>query len=429
MGTQIKMAESAEQVVRQILEPGEKVEWTGRPHLETLQLPAKRYKKRRLLTRLLAIPIYLVAIYFGLKFLLSRLGFENLQQVDELKQFLEDEGLMERLVPAAIGLGVVILIIIVLLVGSKHFKLGRADMHAKWARSLTYAITNRRLLILEGENIAFQFQPENLSEVRIRERTPGYADVIVRELDEDRQVLGKKRVGRELRPTHRSNHSYIGFKALPNAEAIKSRIENWVEAHTASAAKEVEDFVRDTRPTRRRDQPRGSVEVVNQQFGLRLHVPEEWEIKVRSRPRPYGRVFLDNENWQPIEAEYDWNVVRVEGPAHASIEVHLDEVPEPVTTYEQTTGSKLAKFLGVKYLESDPALEWDRFTGYSVTHRKMVSELGVSGASGDHERPALSKSATLHDGRLQLGVITTWPEGSDDLRQAVEKIASTMQVE
>lgn len=87
-------------------------------------------------------------------------------------------------------------------------------------------------------------------------------------------------MGREFQPGLRS-HS--GFKALPNAEAIKSRIEEWVEAHVNRAAAEVGDFVRES-----------------------------------------------------PQALNDWNVVREQGPADATVEMHSDEIPEPTSTYENT---------------------------------------------------------------------------------------------
>lgn len=46
----------------------------------------------------------------------------------------------------------------------RHFKLGRADPHNRKARSLSYAVTSRRLLILEENGIAHQFRPEELSQ-------------------------------------------------------------------------------------------------------------------------------------------------------------------------------------------------------------------------------------------------------------------------
>lgn len=70
---------------------------------------------------------------------------------------------------------------------------------------------------------------------------------------------------------------------------------------------------------------------------------------------------------------------------------------------------------------------WGRFRGYSATRRTTVGEQGVTGS--DQKRSSVPKRTILHDGRLQLGIVTTWPENSNTLRQAVEKTVSTIEVD
>ncbi len=415
---QLTMTETAEQVISRVLEPGEEILWAERPNLEVLMIPARRYQKRRPWRLGLGALITVGVLYYGLE---SPFGYADLGAFD---RFLE-------IVPkkALIGISVCAVLSIVGFAVSKRFKLGRADSHGRWARSLSYAITDRRLLILEGDGIAYQFRPEELPEMGTRPRAPGYDDIVFKVIPRDSRKRGEARVGRELRRDVKQVFvDYISFKALPNAEAVKSRIEDWFKAHVNRAEEEVQDFVRDSSPARGSESPAGSRLVVNDRYGLEMNVPEKWKLQVRFRTKPFGTTFLDKENWQPLEALNDWNVVHVQGPLHAAVEVHLDETPEPITTYEQTTGSRLAKLLGVGILASEPGLEWGRFQGYSVTRRKSVAGRGVSGRA-DHDRPAFGKSTMLHDGRLQLGIVVTWPEESETLQRAVEKIVSTLQVD
>jgi len=142
----------------------------------------------------------------------------------------------------------------------------------------------------------------------LHERSPGYSDVIFDQRSSgEADEVTRDPVARERRQ--------VGFKALPNAQEIKQRIEEWIDDHIRESAREVADFVKATPSRQRRDLPTGGRRIENLALGLKLDAPEEWKVRVRTKKKPQGKIFLDKEDWHQVGETDAWNLVKIEGPS------------------------------------------------------------------------------------------------------------------
>lgn len=398
---------SPEQTVTRVLEPGEKIIWTGRPDVELMTGHLRGGAGIRLRGRGILATLALVGAT-GYLFMDGQFGFEAPGSMAELRDFILDG-------PGGPLLAVAGLLGFALFARAKGWD--NTGAYVRWAENQTYAITDRRLLILDGENIAWQFGPEDFGEPRIRERGQHHADI------EFREVRLEGRRGTALN----RDRTRIGFKALKNAGEVRRRIEEWRRAHREQEESEVESFL-DAPARPGTGGGTDSIRTIrNEEFGVTVHVPEAWDIEVRRRRKPYGRIFLDRENWKSPETLPDWNVLRARGDFHSAFEIHLDRVKKLVTPYEKALNSSLVNAVAGKVVDSDGGVRRGRFEGYRITRDHVVH-----GRDQDHKdinRPALVRQVMLHDGRLQVGIVMLWPKDSEPLRLTVEKILDTLEID
>jgi hypothetical protein len=395
------MRDSAETVVNRVLEPGEKILWTGRPHVETA---LDQHAQRRRRGRLLAIGIFILAA----PWLLSRTVFPSLSAV------FEEVGLEPRFV-------VPIVVVLALIILPRMFKVDPKSRLHRYFNSLTYAITTERLLILEADKVYDAYTPEQVRSPRIRERAPGYSDVNFDERDRHRAdgTISKDDVLRERR--------HAGFKSLPNAQEMKQRIDDWLQDHHTQAAREVADFVPAASKKSKLDQPKGGIRIVERSLGLELSAPEEWEVQVRAKKKPQGKIFIDKENWHALGEPESWNLVRIEGPSKCRVEIEIFETP-PTVTFEKLANSRLADSISGPVIDKDSDCEINGLRGFSVTRRndlevnQQYNEVGIAAVV------APERHTVLHDGKRQVYVISTWPEDSEDLQRAVDTVVESIEV-
>jgi hypothetical protein len=389
-------------VLHQVLEPGERIIWSGRPDVSAMVegVSTKRFA--------LPGPLVVLATTVAAAWFIAR------------RQGLDVGALLEALTRDGAwvyALAVVVIMLLPLILRMAGVDLSGAKPYRKWARSLTYGITDRRLLILEDERIGWECEPDDLGPIRLRDRTPTRGDLVFKE--------GSG--GGEKQTVYSRDRQGIGFKALPDPERLKEVVERWRDAHRTGAERQVASFLDEVvgwsaQPEEGTESPDRRVE--NPRYGLAVTFPEAWEIEVRQRGAPYGKFAFELEKWQPLEDSTDWNVIRGRGPYHTSVEIHLDVVPEPVVTLEEMMDSWIYKAFAGELLDTHDSVRWGRFKGFSATRRHV--EHGPDQGSEDIERPAFMRSTFLHDGRLQVGITVTWPEGSGPLEAAVDKIVREM---
>ena len=269
---------------------------------------------------------------------------------------------------------------------------------------------------MEGDKVR-SWTAERLGTPHIRKRAPRRADVIFAVGYSDRG--GRDLVARERRK--------VGFKALPDAEDVKRRIEEWIDSELRRAAEEVAEFVESERSTTGSDEAPRARRVENPLLGLRIDFPTEWNVEVRHKKKPQGKFFFDNQDWRSLRDGDHWNLIKIEGPARCLIEVEAFET-EPTVTFDKLAHSRVADATAGKVVESDPDYELNGLRGFFVTRRNELQvDLDVNRANVAAV-VAPERLAVLHDGRRQVCVVSTWPEDSPDLKRAVDSVVESIAI-
>ena len=393
--------EPAEQVISRVLEPGEKILWSGRPHVE---VSMDHFGQRRRRARTVGIPIIVIVTLWLAR---DQLGLASLEGVSSL--FSENPRML---------LAMMVLVVLIALV--YVFKVDDRSRLERHIRSLSYAISDRRLLILERDKVVAAYTPEQTRRPSLHKRSPGYSDVIFDQRSSgEADEVTRDPVARERRQ--------IGFKALPNAQEIKQHIEEWIDDHIRETAREVADFVKATPSRQRRDLPTGGRRIENLALGLKLDAPEEWKVRVRMKKKPQGKIFLDKENWHQESETGAWNLVKIEGPSRCMIEVEVFETM-PTVTFDELAHSKLADSITGKIIESGTDCEINGMRGFYVTRRNDLQMNPDTNSVGIGAVVAPERHTVLHDGQRQIFIVSTWPEDSEDLKRAVEAVVESIEL-
>jgi hypothetical protein len=385
--------ERPEQTVSAYLEPGETVLWSGRPDTDAALAQFAPWKVRGLIVVLGGVG--------GVAFLLR--GTLDLGSVADVVALLRSEP--QFLVPIAVVAFAPVL--------ARVLKFDNASRLRRHFDSLTYAMTDRRLIIVEkGE--AQSFGIEDLAKLRVRERGPGCGDVVFG--DGRTMSSGGGRGDVIARERWRT-----GFKGLPDAESVLRRVEAWKESQLGRAEESVAEFTASIEEASGWGPGEGIRRVENRRVGLTLDTPETWTAEVRHKKKPFGKTFVDSAKWRPLTGASDWNVLRVSGPAGAAVEVEVFET-EPTVTFDAIAHSKLAETFGGKAIASDPAVDINGVQGFSVTRRNDAVIRGDSGRAQAVDLVMPERRVVLHDGRRQACILAHWPEDSAELAEAVDLI-------
>jgi hypothetical protein len=154
-----------------VLQPGEEILWAGRPHLPSLSSEAERIRVAR--SPIASVAITPVLMAAGVAGLLLWQGMDPAALADRILVWLQNGAWLVVLIALGLVGGAILL---------RRLGLDDAGGFLRWAERQAYAITDRRLLILDGERIAHAFAPEQLGTLRLRERGGGYGDVEFKEL-------------------------------------------------------------------------------------------------------------------------------------------------------------------------------------------------------------------------------------------------------
>jgi hypothetical protein len=397
---------SAESVIAGLVEPGERILWAGHPDREAML----SHQARRFWLRMALTPVLLAGMAWLAVRSLPVGAFESVP----LEILLESR----VLVPL-----VIVLVAIPVLSGvlRKRFE--------RYVGSLTYAMTDRRLLVVEGDEVVDQYRPEQLGRVHVRRRSRGFGDV---NFGRRSSTRAGTRVSRDAVQRERE---YVGFKALADADAMQAAIEKWVASHQLRAESASADFLEaaDRPEIERTDVDRtdhadgGARRITHNALGLRIEFPESWRVRVRNKKKPRGRVFFDSERWQEPEEAGPWNVVLGEGPMRCSVEVEVFET-SPTVSYEVLSKGRVATAVSGTVIDADAAVEINSLNGFCVTRRQEI-QVTESAVATLAEVVALQRETVLHDGRRQVWIRSTWPEESEVLGQVVDRIVQSTRLD
>ena len=182
-----------------ILEPDERLVWSGGPNREVMLSTMGKNKKRNY-----SFLIVLAAFFFVF-------GFLNKGHIGGLMTGSPTESLTPFLIGAVLLVGTLTLI----------FQLN-ARKSKRYVDSLAYAVTNRRVLIVYGDGKIDSFSPAQLKEAKVEERVgaEGYYDIVW-----GGRGLPRGTDGKAQRNPLNWERTRIGFKALRDGPDVMARIE------------------------------------------------------------------------------------------------------------------------------------------------------------------------------------------------------------
>ena len=253
----------AEDRVRAVLEPNERIVWVGQPHVDAAVPEGSSGPALRLL---LSLGVTGAVAYVAVR----ALGSEGPL----------DPGVLLESRPFVLW---ALVAVVLLPLGLRAVGLDGRSRLRRYFEGLAYGITDRRVLVLDGNDV-LAFTADTLSSPTVVPRAHGYADVI---------FAHNRETGDGGRDPVRRERARVGFKSIPDAERLRSTLEAWVEAHRRRVADEVGDFVASGASSRPAEGSfaSGTASVRHPESGLTVHYPEAWgrvgpsqEEALRQRP-------------------------------------------------------------------------------------------------------------------------------------------------
>ena len=394
------MTNHPEQILLQVLDPDEQLLWSGAPDVETMTKTMGGGKRRRHWTAPFAIAVLLaVALYIA---------------PQALGMFQDRFGAAWVLVPLSV--------LAIWSLGNLFY----SNISKRYARSLAYGITDKRLLILKSGKVELEFPPARVKWVERRDRVgaPGLSDVIWEE-----HPVRRSGDSRTTNPVTIES-AKIGFKAQPNGEELVQRIESWRQGHQEETAREALQFVESRREAGRTKSDSGGRRIKNPVFGFSIEAPEEWDTEVRRKKLVFGKTGVDwTENkWSTPEASSDWNVLRLKNAVDSTVEIQVHET-EPFNTLEAMVSPKLPKSIlkNMELVDQESEFAVNGLEGFYLTRLlqgKGESEM-VLGQTSDLTE-WYQRQHVLHDGDRQYYILAMWPKEAPDQGEICETIVSTL---
>lgn len=408
-----------ESQLKRCLEVGEKLEWAGRPDsvafnnglvrpymITTNNAFLDNRLFRRVLRTFLVIIVFL-AIFFALG--------------------SGDEALV---VATPFGMNPVFLLIFFLPVVFYMLRYFNIYRRNNWtgrgqvlAESLTYGITNNRLLILSNGVIEEEFLVSEVHPKLVeRLNAPGFGDIIW-----GKRVLHSHH---ESRPSALEiEKSRIGFKALPDADLVMQKIESWRKRQVEEMAQEGEAFLnqselsagsgtikagRDEKATSASEKQGISRAIKNTTMGFSIEFPEQWDLKVRKRRLAFGKWGLEKEAvWSEQDDLSKWNVVKVESKLGSMVEVQVHKT-KPINTFEKLVASNNRVAGILELVDKNPDFSVNGLKGFYVTRFSggdgSIPILGqiVKISELENIPETYTRLHVFHDGQKQYYVESVW---------------------
>jgi hypothetical protein len=247
---------------------------------------------------------------------------------------------------------------------------------ARLSAGRCYAITDRRLLIVDGDETR-AFAPTDVTWLDVRKHTDGTADLV---WGEEKPSLGSttnpdqhgwKASARFTFPYRRLS---IGFLGLPASEPAESLIRTWLDRHHGRAAAGIpagadpasdrsdaatvaisEDWQRITQPD----------------FGFEMAIPSTWRWQTAHVKllRILGIPFLPGETKWSDTPQPGWNTLTTcSEDGKPALQVTLDPERMPANL-DAVLNDRWAKIVNLGTLESDPDVRIGSLAGFSVVHK------------------------------------------------------------
>lgn len=350
-----------------LLDPGERVLWTGRPEISGLVPPLTF--------------VGLVALEAGVLALAAWALFEG----EWLRAVL---ALVVSQIPTAYVL-----------------------WQARVPSRRLHVLTDRRVLTLEAGRLIAQDTPVTMPVVELRPRGPRHGDIVFRWKVERREKGGTTRTPE-------------GLFGLPDAAAVAERLRAWRGERMAAAVETVRGFL-----AAARDGGAPAIEAsghgrafVAGHLGLALTVPADWRVEV-ARVAAGGMVRPAPEWQAPAQAAPGWNAIGIRAvAAAAAIEITVGEGP-PDRTFEEVRDDPWARRLGLATLAAEPQVRVGPWRGFSVAHSLNGMQLfGIALP----ELPVQQRQVWLDAPPRHIHVLMAAEEGAVDLHHVLDAMLASL---
>jgi hypothetical protein len=319
------------------------------------------------------------------------------------------------------------------------------------ARLRAYAITDRRVLVHDGEQLQ-SFGPADLASLQAQQQPDGTWDAYwgQRERPGAPASLRRRQDGestfRGVLSVPRRAHR-IGLLGLPAAEPAQSLLRALrkryldgaapVAPNAAPAAPAATAAPAASNPRRLDDAPAersaGWQTLRESRSGFRVDVPTSWQVKVGTvkRGRFLGIRFEGPEPRWVDPATSGWNrlelVPDVDGTA---LRIDLDPDAMPASL-EEVLASRWARALNMKLLGSEPEVRAAGLKGFSATHSLKGVGLGVGALKigGSMKADLIQRQVWLAGPAHSLHLIIITPAESDALRETMSAVVASMRLD
>ncbi len=396
-----------EQIVGKILEPGEKILWTGVPDMKGLLI-------KRHIFELFFVIFFIAAIIFAYEFYQQyKTEFEESLIVVNDIPFMALQFLLDLdLTPGRymmIGVAIVLVTVIVFL---KFVPL------KKYFESQTYAITNRRLLVLDGGEVMryeggeTAFKPRDLVNVEIIKRRGGFGDVIFAR--NSGQYLTKVK-SKTKDPLYEAKLS-TGFKLQKNPAELLKRIQDWQQDASIKMDKKLAGFLQ----ADFNDSSEKVQKIENSRIGLKMVAPVEWTVTVKKGNKSFDRSPQARGGWKPLGQSDDWNIVKIYGTRVYQLEVGL------FLTNQQTTYKEQAKG---RIIDSNENYEFAGHKGFMFEVKRDINSRFEPAGPILRGKIFSVKTIVLQEPGREIVIVATYADDTPTCKQVIDRMLESIQID
>lgn len=300
----------------------------------------------------------------------------------------------------------------------------------QWVESLIYVITDQRILILRGGEID---QTPDLSDVLhtqliSRKGSLGFSDLIW----EKRAInVGSGDHRRYVSPLEREQ-AEDGFKALPDATAVKHILDKWIKQQQSIIQKQDSESIKQSQTPVSGDTGESIVsrldEYVSPRYGFSMGFPASWEISSRYRKLAFGKWGIEREAiWSIPGSKPAWNVIRGQNQTNTFVEIQVQKVAA-FNTLESLMGtSKVATALGNgEIIDHKASISVNGIPGFYVTRHSGTGASILPSQIEEILSNWYMRQYVLHDGNYQYYIQAMWPADHQGQQEVCEAIVETL---
>lgn len=390
--------------IEHILKNNEKILWSGQPDLQAIK--QTRYSGGGFINKIIVI------VFIA--------GFIWVMSSGEMTWYTD---------PAMIWIWVMVAASVLWIIYKRLYFDKKKLM--QWAKSLAYVITDKRILILrdgkieQAPDLGGVVQPQLMP----RKGSSGFDDLIW----EKRAIEVRTSSGnvRYVSPLEREQ-AETGFKALPDATAVKEILDNWIKQQQLIIQNQDSDSISQSQTTTSANTDNSTIskfdEYVSPCHGFSMGFPASWEISSRYRKLAFGKWGIEREaSWSTPGSKPEWNVIRGQNKSNTFVEVQVQKIAA-FNTLESLMGtSGVATALGNgEIIDHEASISVNGIPGFYVTRH---SGAGASILPTQIEEILSNwciRKYILHDGKYQYYIEAMWPVDHQGQQEICEAIIATL---